>query len=279
MPTINELKAELDDAQTLKMISSAFTEASAARVQKIKTMFETNRQFYEEISHVYHLVRAGHSGQTVKKAETPKDGIMYVGLTSNQRFYGNLNVTIMEKLLSDYEKDSGKKQLLVIGSTGRDFIRSRAETLKHEVLLFEKENPSTPEVGKFLDSVKRFEPVQLYYPKFVSLVSQTVGTMDITQAAKKGEQIPADEINMLLEPEHSKMLDFFERQVRSLLFLRVVLEADLARTAARLITMNSAEERSTALIKVKKGQIRKIQSSIINAKLLETFAALKGIKH
>ena len=279
MPTINEIKAELDDALTLKMISSAFTEASAARVQKIKKLFETNRQFYEEISHVYHLVRAGHSEETVKKPDLPTDGVVYVGLTSNQRFYGNLNVTIMDKLLSDYEKESGKKKLLIIGSTGRDFLGSRVDAKKHEVLLFEKENPNTAEVGKFLDSVKHFEPVQLYYPKFVSLVSQTVGIMDITQAAKKGEQLPVDEINMLLEPEHSKMLSFFERQVRSLLFLRVVLEADLARTAARLITMSSAEERSTALIKTKKGQIRKIQSSIINAKLLETFAALKGIQH
>ncbi len=279
MPTINEIKAELDDAQTLKMISSAFTEASAARVQKIKKLFEMNRQFYEEISHVYHLVRAGHSEQMLKKPEPATEGVMYVGLTSNQRFYGNLNVTIMDKLIADFEKDTGKKHLLIIGSTGRDFLRSRADSKNHDVLLFEKENPTTAEVGKFLDSVKHFEPVQLYYPKFVSLVSQTVGITDITQAAKKGEELPPDEINMLLEPEHSKMLAFFERQVRSLLFLRVVLEADLARTAARLITMSSAEERSTALIKSKKGQIRKIQSSIINAKLLETFAALKGIKH
>lgn len=278
MPTINELKAELDDAVTLKMISSAFTEASAARVQKIKKQFETNSQFYEEISHVYHLVRAANGGEQGRHVEKKK-GVMYVALTSNQRFYGNLNVTIMDRLLGDIRKEAMDKRLLVIGSTGRDYIQSRAEGLNYTVQLFEKENPVTKEVGSFLDSVKQYEPVLLYYPKFVSLVNQTVGVLDITQAAKAGEQLPADEVNILLEPEYSNMLAFFERQVRSLLFLRVILEADLARTAARLITMSSAEERSTGLIKQKKSQIRKIQSSIINAKLLETFAALKGIKH
>jgi F0F1-type ATP synthase gamma subunit len=53
-----------------------------------------------------------------------------------------------------------------------------------------------------------------------------------------------------------------------------MLEADLSRTAARLITMSSAEERSTALIKSKKTELHKIQASIANAKLLETFSGM-----
>jgi hypothetical protein len=38
--------------------------------------------------------------------------------------------------------------------------------------------------------------------------------------------------------------------------------------------MSGAEERSTALIKQKQSELRKIQASIANIKLLETFAGM-----
>jgi F0F1-type ATP synthase gamma subunit len=57
-----------------------------------------------------------------------------------------------------------------------------------------------------------------------------------------------------------------------------LLETDLARTAARLITMSGAEERARDIIKQKRSQLRKMQASIINIKLLETFNAMKGLR-
>ena len=90
--------------------------------------------------------------------------------------------------------------------------------------------------------------------------------------------MPKEEINILFEPEYSEILGFFQTQVRSLLFLRVMLETDLARTAARLITMSGAEERASDVIKQKRSQLRKMQASIINTKLLETFNAMKGVR-
>lgn len=295
MPTTSEIKLELDDAQTLKMISSAFMEAAAARVQKIKSEFEKNSQFYEEISRLYHLVQ-------VAKTKHPKDerewGGMFlrrpreavpkgteakdegktaaVAVTSNQRFYGNLNVNIMQQFVSDVV--SAKSDVMVIGVTGRDYMKSSDFSRKYEEIIFEHDNPTNEETRSFLDKVSQYDGVTLYFPKFVSLVTQKVGVLDITQAAHAGDKIPDDEINILFEPELSRILEFFKLQVRSLLFLRVMLEADLSRTAARLITMSAAEERSGELIKIKKSQLRKLQSSITNAKLLETFSAIKGVQ-
>ncbi|OGG04372.1 hypothetical protein A2Z33_04325 [Candidatus Gottesmanbacteria bacterium RBG_16_52_11] len=282
MPTVSELKLELEDATTLKLISQAFTEASAARVQKIKSEFEKNAGFYKEISHLYHLVRASadRAGDqiTSKKAagKKPEDRkVLSVAFTSNQRFYGNLNINIMQKFLEAI-KDK-KTDICVIGLTGKDYMASVGYDKPFEKLQFAKDNPSKDEVRAFLDKSDAYDTVNVYYPKFVTLVSQTVGVTDITQEASE-DKIPEDEIYVLFEPDLSQTLDFFKRQVRSLLFLRVVLESDLSRTAARLLTMSGAEERSTEMIKVKKSQLRKIQTSIINARLIETFAAIKGVR-
>jgi ATP synthase F1 gamma subunit len=279
MPTIADLRLELDDATTLKLISSAFTEAAASRVQKIKNKFETNRQFYDEISHVYHLVRV--SGKTLKITGTkapPKAKMLSVAVTSNQRFYGNLNVNIMHAFVEAMAKT--QNEVLVIGSTGHDFMRSSGYAGPYEHMIFRHDDPTKEETRSFLDKIMPYETVMVYYPKFMSLVTQTVGITDITQAVAGEEKTPEDEVHILFEPEYGKILEFFQRQVRALLFLHVMLEADLSRTAARLITMSSAEERSNELIKQKKSELRKIQASIANVKLLETFSGMsKWKKH
>jgi F-type H+-transporting ATPase subunit gamma len=276
MPTIADLRLELDDATTLKLISSAFTEAAASRVQKIKKQFETNRQFYDEISHVYHLVRLSAKDRPAfAKASAGNAGKgkkLSVAVTSNQRFYGNLNVNIMHGFLDAVERTD--TDVLLIGTTGQDFMRSTTFTKPYEHMIFVHDDPTREETSAFLDKIMKYETVMMYYPKFMSLVTQTVGIVDITQAVTPGDKTPEDEIHILFEPEYSKILTFFQRQVRSLLFLHVMLEADLSRTAARLITMSSADERSTELIKQKKGELRKIQASIANVKLLETFSGM-----
>ncbi|OGG30042.1 hypothetical protein A3A63_01835 [Candidatus Gottesmanbacteria bacterium RIFCSPLOWO2_01_FULL_46_9] len=277
MPTIADLKLELDDATTLKLISSAFTEAAAARVQKIKGQFETNRQFYDEISHVYHLVRL--SGKIISVASNKKPAeskTLSVAVTSNQRFYGSLNVNIMHGFMDAVDRVN--TDILILGTTGADFMRSNSYTKPYEHMIFAHDDPTKEETKSFLDKITPYDTVMVYYPKFMSLVTQTVGIVDITQAVSASDKAPEEEIHILFEPEFGRILEFFQRQVRALLFLHVMLEADLSRTAARLITMSSAEERSTALIKQKRSELRKIQASINNAKLLETFSGISKWK-
>jgi len=275
MPNIDELKAELDDALTLKLISQAFTEAAASRLAKIRKNFEKNKQFYEEIKHLYRLVQTNENKVHAqdKKQETEGKNLG-VAITSNQRFYGNINISIMRQFTEDMKKKDS--DVLVIGNTGRDFMKSAEFGRKYEERFFAKDYPSEAESKTFLDYIKTYKSVYLYYPKFMSLVRQEVGIIDITEISTSDDKVLEEEVNVLFEPELSQIYEFFETQVRALLFLRVMLEADLARTAARLLTMSGAEERSDEMIKAKKLQLRKIQLSILNTKLLETFSSMVG---
>lgn len=278
MPTITELREELDDAVTLKFVSSAFTEAAAARVQKIKGEFEKNKQFFDEITRLYHIIRVSgkRTPVTPQGIVRRKEALLSVAVTSNQRFYGNINTNIMETFMRDTADQQTDRY--IIGTTGSDLLRSIQYAHRYEKLIFTKDLPSNDETRSFLESIKLYTSVILYYPKFVSLVNQTVGKLDICQSGKADETTPKDELYILFEPEYTEILEFFQTQVRSLLFLRAILETDLSRTAARLITMSGAEERATEIIKQKRSQLRKMQSSIINMKLLETFSAMKGVR-
>src|SRR3989304_8452845 len=219
MPSIAELKEDLDDLVTMKFISSAFTEASAVKLKNIKVKFEQNREFYEEISHVYHLVRLNE--KNVKKAQKAKETqvgrTLTVAVTSNQRFYGNLNLNIMHSFLADTaSKDT---DLIVVGVTGQDYLRLTRFVHPFDKITFTKDFPSSAETKNFLEKTQPYDTVLLYYPKFVTLLTQSVGIIDITQAAAPGKETQDEEINILFEPEYSQILEFFQQQVRSLLFL------------------------------------------------------------
>jgi len=284
MPSINDLKDQLYDITTFRLISSAFTEASAARIKKIRAAFEQNKDFYREISHVYHLVqkcaakakKSSTKGEKASAQDAPRK-ILTVALTSNQHFYGNINVNIMREFFQQSAKIN--TELYIIGKTGNDLARAMGKGRPYAHTVFAKESPSEAEALVFLEYIKSYDSVYLYYPKFISLMTQTVGILDITQAESE-DQVSEAEIKILFEPELTRILEFFNRQVRSLLFLRVLLEADLSRTAARLMSMSAAEERSDKLAKEKKRELRKVLASLINRQLLDTFAGMtKWKKH
>ena len=275
MPALTQLKEELIDITTMKSITSALTETSAGRIKKIRDQFERNVKIYYEISHIYHLVRISAFKMKIEeKIELPKLDLktLSVAMTSNQRFYGAVNTNVMRTFINNAQQ--GKTELMVIGLTGQGYMQSSGFGKQFESVTFTKDIPNIEEAKSFIEKTQNFDSVIIYYPKFVSLVNQTIGTSDITQA-KVSDEKENQEIKILFEPELPKILEFFNRQVRSLLFLRVMLETDLSLTAARLLSMSAAEERSDELVKEKKTEISRVTSSFINAQLLETFSSIK----
>jgi F0F1-type ATP synthase gamma subunit len=111
-------------------------------------------------------------------------------------------------------------------------------------------------------------------------MTQEVGVMDITQADFDNRKDPDEDMHMIFEPELPKIVQFFNDQIRLILFNRILLEADLARTAARMLAMSAAEEHTNDMIKIQKRSLNKTIGSIKNRQLLETFSgSAKWKKH
>ncbi|OGG03426.1 hypothetical protein A2W14_05300 [Candidatus Gottesmanbacteria bacterium RBG_16_37_8] len=193
-------------------------------------------------------------------------------MTSNQRFYGNINTNIMRTFVNNTR--DGKTDLLVIGLVGQGYMKAASFGRHYENFNFSKDIPTVDEAKAFIEKTSTYDQIFVYYPKFISLVNQNVGITDITQA-KSEEDKDSEEIKILFEPELLKILEFFNKQVRSLLFIRMMLETDLSLTAARLLAMSAAEERSDDLIKEKKVELRRTMASFVNAQLLETFSSIR----
>lgn len=280
MSQIAQLKEELQGTKTIKFIAKVFTEVNAIKARNIRQGFENNRRFYKEISAVYHSVRLSESskkGNQYNEKKNVKE--VAIALTSNLRFYGSLNLDVMERFIADVS-GSGKKDLIIIGQTGLDYLEARNLNLEVQPLRFKKDYPSPEEVNFLVEKTNEYSRVDLYYPKFINMISQKVDVLDITQTPEVSEtdQPTADltQTIEIFEPEMDKIVEFFEHQVRTLLLIRTVLETELSRTAARLLAMSASEQRADAVIKTTRSQINKISNSLENAKILETFAGMKN---
>jgi len=184
-----------------------------------------------------------------------------------------------------------RPDLIVIGQTGLDFLESKNVGLDVEPLRFKRDFPQASEISFLIEKTKQYDRVFLYYPKFVNMVTQKVGILDITQAIDTKElaqakkevldqnwqkgTLASEKID-IFEPEVEKILEFFERQVRVLLLIRTMLETELSRTAARLLSMSAARERAEFTITAKRTQYSKVKNSLENAKILETFAGMSN---
>lgn len=276
MSVLEDLRNELTEITTLKYISAAFAESSSARIGKIRDQFEKNKQYYEEISEVYHMVKVSAGVEDRELERAREQGAAVVALTSNHRFFGMLNINTMASFVDETKNMDVDRY--VIGQTGADYIQMIHYDKPVESVVCANDKPTREEAREFIKRLTKYTQVFLFYPKFHTMVRQTVEMTDITQTAMPEEVQAKKMVDQIFEPELSQILTFFEDQVRALLFERALLEVDLSRTAARLLAMSAAEERADKLVIEKRAQIGKVRGAILNAQLLETFAGIKKWK-
>ena len=275
MSTIEKKKQELEDFKTVRFVSSTLLEISAQRIKTLRTEFEKNQIFYAEVSNLYSAVKSNAIRLHEMEADVPKEKkAVAVAMTSNSRFYGALNRNIMEAFLDSMKEHT--RDCVVIGHTGKRYMEIVGGQKNCQYLAFSSDHPSNREMRHFLNTVSVYDQVFVFYPTFVNAFDQKVSVLDInhTTSQEEARVEETEDIEYIFEPELPKILRFFETRVRHLLFYRAMLEAELARTAARLVAMQGAEERADTVIEEVGVSIRKEKETFDTMRLLESLAGI-----
>lgn len=281
--TIGERERDLGDLETIRFVASALFDVSAEKIGRLRAAFEKNGRFYAEISDLYESVKqtAIRRGELPQARRGPLRRI-FVAFTSNVRFYGSVNTDVMTTFLERLGSEKQKNvDAMVIGRTGKTFMEGSDEAGRFPnlaYLSFEADEPTAGEMQQFLDRVESYDEVHVLYPSFVNVFAQKVASIDITHAAPSSAAVSTEEVDYIFEPELPQIIRFFETRVRYLLFRRVALESELARTAARLFAMNRAQDRADEEIVKVRRVIRKDTESFNDLRLLESFAAISKWK-
>jgi ATP synthase F1 gamma subunit len=271
MSRISEQKLRIQDIESARYITGALRDISAIELKNLRKKFEQNEMFYTELRELFQLVLhiASANKTDFFKFQNKKD--LFIAYTTNRHFYGSLNNDVMRKFI---EATDSKSNCIIIGETGKQIWTSRVQKRREvKYLIFKDDAPNLDEINMLLNQVKEYKHVYVFYPGFTSVFHQNVEMVDIsyrlskTSSAKKdNEDIP----QYIFEPDLSEMAVFFDTQVRYVLFERLLLETQIARVAARLVKMDTADQNAKELVKTELHALRRVYTSFSSRRMLET---------
>lgn len=277
MLTLKQIKKNLEEDYSLKLISQAYTEISAVKLKNIREGIERNRKFFEEISAVFYKVKSSALKRNIKAKPKGRPTISIL-FTSNHRFYGKLETELLRYYITSTSKILTDR--IIVGKTGIDSLRAMNYFHPYEQFVFWEDIPNSPELKSLSDLSNNYQKVVVYHSKFQSVLNQKPVGVDILQTAPQSSDkmnVDENEFDYIFEPEITGMLQFFESHITTLLLEQTFLEAELARTAARLVSMDQAQINADNLIKQQKRVLSQANKSRENLQLLEMIASYQSL--
>jgi ATP synthase F1 gamma subunit len=290
--TGRQIRELIEIGNSLKLLAGSYSELASIKLKTIRGRVEHNRQFYGELTQVYALVSKIASSRGIRNTPSQKSTLSLL-LTSNYRFYGNINNTLVKYFVVENTKIPGDK--LVIGKTGREYLHSIKYFHPFESVIFKNDFPTDAELKSLISKIQSYSQVLIFYPQFQSVLIQKPTVRDITQVQQNSLQMQnnsrigkvnqifsqkefQEQLSFIFEPEVIKMLNFFDRQIKILLLEETLLEAELARTASRLIAMDQAQNNANDFIKDNNKLLAQIKRANHNSQVLETIAGIIELK-
>ncbi|MDO8515558.1 MAG: FoF1 ATP synthase subunit gamma [bacterium] len=271
MATIKQIKQTLEADESLRLVTRTFAEVSANRLKQIRTVIERNRAFFSEIAGIYHIVKTEALERKILE-KNKKNGAVSILISSNHRFSGALENQLFLLYVSHTPEFTTKR--IVIGKTGQKFLKDSHYWAEFDNMETVSDIPNKEELQKLSEEVRKYERIFVYFPKFKTILSQQPNFMDLTGSIEPAPQKDFKSFYYIFEPEIEKMYAFFDNQIVSLLLEQAFLEAELARTAARLISMEQAQRNAETVIKNDRRLLAISQRSLKNRGLLERITSL-----
>lgn len=275
MSTIKQLNQLIEESSSLKYIAQAYTEISAVKLKKIRHGIEKNRLFSRELAQVMQVIQEVAAKKGVRLKDKNKNTLSIL-ITSNYHFCGNLESRLVSFFMVNTAKVSTDR--LVIGKSGQEMLSGLGYFHPFKQITLQKDLPGIFELKNLATGIVNYQQVIVYHTRMRSVLIQEATVTDITQKHDrlKSFDIKPDLIgaDYIFEPEIDRMIYFFTTQIAALLLEQAFFEAELARTAARLISMDQAQLNADKVIRQQKTALSQAKRSQINMQLLETAASL-----
>lgn len=284
--TLRQINQTLEEGLSLKLITQAYAEISAIKLKRIRTGIEANRQFFNEIAGIFRTLKQvalrHHQLEEIMKKLVTKNGrTIALLITSNYRFYGDINSMVINQFLLASPKFATDR--IVLGKMGIEYLTAIKYKYPFTQTVFTSDLPTQAELKNLVETVKNYQQVLVFHSKFRSVLQQVPQVTDVTQTAnvvlppseRVQTNLVAEEepLDFILEPEIDKMLQFFDSQIITLLLETTFLEAELSRTASRMISMDEAQTNANKFILDQRKLLQSAKRNVENSALLDTFAS------
>lgn len=271
MQNINQTKDQIKTLESLKQIVEALGDIATNKIKETRNQVKQNISFFKEITGIYlTLKKLGNQVRGLRQRVTNNKTILIL-VTSNTKFYGNLDSELVHFYIENTKKLTADR--LIIGQEGIELLKATNFNIPYDKYILKKDIPDFEELKVLNNKVFEYEKILVFHTKFITVLNQipTVTSIGANTINEKAPELP---LNFIVEPELQEMIDFFESQILISLFQAIFFEVDIAHTAARMISMNQAEDSANKILKKEHRNLLDIRKSKINLEIIENYTSL-----
>lgn len=276
-----KIKEEIMMGTNLRMLTRTYQEHAIEQINFARYSVIASREFSDELEEVFINVKTSYrralqrllAGKKSDKTTLPirqKNGKeILVLITANNKLYGEI-ITKICKLFYQEARYSNA-DIAIVGKQGKNYIEGTGLQKKFQFFDVPDSNVTDVELNPILTTLLEYDKVTVFHGKYNNMVSQEAVEAYVSGDIPEKEQIDSKE-DFLFEPTVDNILEFFEKQIFSLLLNQTIQEAQLARFASRIKAMELAQQNMGRWLDELAQRERRLKNALINKKQLELFA-------
>lgn len=244
-----EIEKEVNAMGTLVELTSVFEGIASMRIAQIKNQVLQATEFFDELWGIYSQLRVSTLfgfGRTADEEIDIIDKELYVIITAEGGFSGDIDQKLIQLMLETYDKD--KNEIIVIGHHGAIQLAQRGISYKKYYKLPNKDKNIN--VSPIIREVQQYKSTYVYYQEYVSLMTQDVKRIELSSAVTQigSDADEANEIisesNYIFEPSTYDVVDHLERSMMQIAMSQLILNSKLAQYASRFRAMSASHTRA-----------------------------------
>lgn len=284
MVTKKELTKETEFLTILRTILETYEEIAATRMARIRSSVLGSRDFLLEINAIFQQVKASYKAQIelLMKNKRIKDfskltfikrngKTLYVFISANTGLYGDIIRKTYNVFIENLKKETG--DVAILGRLGYEIFTAENAKIPATYFEFPDNKMDNAVVQKIVEHIIQYEKVLVFYEQFNNVVSQSPIVTNIS-----GDPLPWEkggpQARYFFEPSLEKIMEFFEKEIFASIFQQTIFESELAKFAARMVSLDFASENTKARLKQVILASQRIKHQENNKRQLEKFASM-----
>ena len=296
MPTLKEIKTQINSVGSTKKITSAMKMVAASKLRRSQEKAEAARPYSERLEKMLSsLASSGTSGEGVIQllTGTGKDErYLIVPVTADRGLCGGFNSSINRdtvKFVASLEAEGKSVNLLTVGKKSRDFfnrimkdkiVQSFADLGSSGVGYDIALEISNKIQDMFFDN--QFDKCIIVYNKFKSVISQEVThqqliPLDVKSTDQQSKEQEKDNSIYTYEPDEETILkDLLPKNV-SIQIFKVLLESNAGEQGARMAAMDNATRNAGEMIDSLTLVYNRTRQAVITKELIEIISGAESV--
>ncbi len=296
MPSLKDIKTQINSVGSTKKITSAMKMVAASKLRRSQEKAEAARPYSSRLEEMLSsLASSAVSGEGINKLLTGTgndQNYILIPVSADRGLCGGFNSSINRetfKLVKSLEGNGKKVQLMPVGKKSRDFFnRVMRDQIIESFVDLNVSSTGYESALNISDKLQelyfdgKFDKCILVFNKFKSAISQEVTEqqlipLDVSNSEKEEEKENSSNAIYDYEPDEETILkDLLPKNV-SIQIFKVLLESDAGEQGARMAAMDNATRNAGEMIDSLTLKYNRTRQAFITKELIEIISGAESI--